>query len=149
MVSDAISGQLAKTGVDYSDTRDHLLPNRVGTWSLEKSVDFLLKSREEFVRVFKNVPDKELKIKQRFSWKFGNKTGRSTGTINTWGQWRFMHDAGHMSDLQEWHKTLSESPLPPSKIILYAALEVARDDLLATTALVPKDDRETIPVCGA
>src|SRR4051794_3625840 len=48
MVRDALSGQLAKTGVDYSDTRDHLLPNRVGTWSLDKSVDFLLTSRTEF-----------------------------------------------------------------------------------------------------
>jgi hypothetical protein len=32
---------------------------------------------------------------------------------------------------------------------LHAALESARDDLLASAALVPKDDRETIPVCGA
>jgi hypothetical protein len=149
MVRDALSGEIAKKGVDYSDTRDHLLPERVGSWSLEKSTQFLLDTRAEFVKVFAKVPKEQLKTKQRFSWKFGNKTGRSTGTINTWGQWRFMHDAGHMSDLEEWRKTLPESPLPPSKIILHAALQTARDDLLATVALVPKDSRETIPVCGA
>ena len=148
MVRDALSGQITKTGVDYTDTRDHLLPNRVGTWSLEKSTQFLLDSRTEFVKVFLSTPDDQLKARQRFSWKFGNKTGRSTGTINTWGQWRYLHDAGHMGDLQEWRKTLSESPLPPSKIILHAALEAARDDLWATAALVPISERETIPVCG-
>ncbi|MEP6984335.1 MAG: DinB family protein [Chloroflexota bacterium] len=149
MVRDALSGQLAKTGVDYSDTRDHLLPNRVGTWSLERSVELLINARIEFVKVFSSTPDNQLKTRQRFSWKFGNKTGRSTGTINTWGQWRFMHDAGHMGDLQEWRKTLPESPLPPSTVILHAALEAARDDLWATVALIPMSDRETIPVCGA
>lgn len=148
MVRDAVSGQLAKTGVDYSDTRDHLLPNRVGTWSLEKSTQFLLDARTEFVKVFTGVPEDQLKAKQRFHWKFGNKEGRSQGTINTWGQWRYMHDAGHMTDLQEWRKTLPESPLPPSKIIMHAALETARDDLWATAALVPVDERETRPVCG-
>ncbi len=149
MVRDAISGEITKTGVDYSDTRDHLLPNRVGTWSLEQSVDFLLKSRAEFVKVFRNVPDDQLKAKQRFHWKFGNKEGRSQGTINTWGQWRFAHDAGHMGDLQEWRKTLPEAPLPPSKIIMYAALEAASDDLWATAALIPISERETLPVCGS
>src|SRR5689334_11237622 len=144
MVRDALSGEITKKGVDYSDTRDHLLPERVGSWSLEKSTQFLLDMRTEFVKVFAKVPKEQLKTKQRFSWKFGNKTGRSTGTINTWGQWRFMHDAGHMSDLEEWRKTLPESPLPPSKIILHAALQTARDDILATVALVPKDSRETI-----
>ncbi len=148
MARGALSGQLIKGGVDYSDTRDHLLPNRVGTWSLEKSTQFLLDARTEFVKVFLSTPDDQLKTKQRFHWKFGNKTGRSQGTINTWGQWRYMHDAGHMGDLQEWHKTLSESPLPPSKIILHAALETASDDLWASAALVPTNERETLPVCG-
>jgi uncharacterized damage-inducible protein DinB len=148
MVRDALSGQLAKTGVDYSDTRDHLVPNRVGSWSLEKSVDFLLTSRHEFVKVFSSVPDDQLKAKQRFHWKFGVKEGRSQGTIKTWAQWRYTHDAGHMGDLTGWRKTLSESPLPPSKIILHAALEAASDDLWATAALVPVDARETLPVCG-
>ncbi len=148
MVRDAISGQLAKTGVDYTDTRDHLLPNRVGTWSLEKSTQFLLDARTEFVKVFMGVSDDQLKAKRRFHWKFGNKEGRSQGTINTWAQWRYMHDAGHMGDLQEWRKTLPETPLPPSKIMMCAALETARDDLWATAALVPVDQRETLPVCG-
>ncbi len=148
MVRDALSGELAQTGVDYTDTRDHLLPNRVGTWSLEKSVDFLLTSRTGFVKVFLSVPDDQLKAKQRFHWKFGIKEGRSQGTINTWGQWRYMHDAGHMGDLTEWRKTLPETPMPPSKIILHAALEASSDDLWATAALIPIDERETRPVCG-
>ena len=148
MVRDALSGQLVKTGVDYSDTRDHLLPTRVGSWSLERSVELLLNARGEFVKVFMTASEEQLKARQKFAWKFGNKTGRSQGTISTWGQWRYMHDAGHMGDLQEWHKTLSESPLPPSKIILHAALETARNDLLATVALVTESDRETLPVCG-
>ncbi|MBI1281188.1 MAG: hypothetical protein GC179_23885 [Anaerolineaceae bacterium] len=149
MTRDALSGQLSKTGVDYTDIRDHLLPNRVGTWSLEKSVDFLLTSRADFVKVFKTVPVDQLKQKQRFHWKFGNKEGRSQGTINTWGQWRYMHDAGHMDDLTEWRKTLSESFLPPSKIILHAALETSSDDLWASAVLVPISERETLPVCGS
>lgn len=148
IVRDALSGALATAGVDYTDTRDHLLPDRVGGWSLEKSVDFLLQTRTDFLKVFVTVPDEQLKARQRFNWKFGNKTGRSQGTINTWGQWRYMHDAGHMGDLQEWHKTLPESPLPPSTIILHAALEAARDDFYASAALVPNDEVETLPVCG-
>ncbi len=148
MVRDALSGELSKGGVDYSDIRDHLLPNRVGGWSLEQSVGLLQNARAEFVKVFLNVPDDELKKKQRFHWKFGNKEGRSQGTINTWAQWRYTHDAGHMDDLNGWRKSLPEIPLPPSKVIMHAALEAARDDLLATAALVPADERESLPVCG-
>lgn len=148
MVQDALSGQLAKTGIDYSDTRDHLVPTRVGSWSLDQSVEFMLSNREAFVKVFSSVPDDQLSKRYRFHWKFGNKEGSSTGTIKTWGQWRFTHDAGHMDDLEEWRKALPESPLPPSKIILYAAIESARDDLWATAALVPESEHETLPVCG-
>lgn len=148
VVRDAMSGALAKNGVDLSDIRDHLLPNRVGSWSLEKSVSFLQTARTQFVEVFQTVPDDQLKQKVRYGWKFGNKTGRSQGMINTWAQARYNHDAGHMDDLDEWRKNLVETPLPPSKVIMHAALETARDDLLATALLVPPKERETLPVCG-
>lgn len=148
MVRDALSGELLEKGVDYSDIRDHLLPNRVGGWSLEQSVSFFQNARSEFVEVFLTVPDEQLKTKQRFNWKFGHKTGRSQGMIGAWGQARFKHDAGHMDDLVLWRKTLVEQPLPPSKVILVAALEAAHDDFFRTAALVPIKDRDRVPVCG-
>ena len=148
VVRDAMSGELVTKGVDLTDIRDHLLPNRVGSWSLEKSVNFLQSSRAEFVDVFRTVPDEQLKKKVRYGWKFGSKTGRSQGMINTWAQARYNHDAGHMDDLDEWRKGLVETPLPPAAVIMHAALATARDDLLATAALVPPKERETRAVCG-
>jgi DinB superfamily len=148
MVRDALAGRIAETGVDYTDIRDHLLKERVGTWSLEQSVDYFMKARTHFVDALREVPTDQLKKKHRFSWKFGDKTGRSQGTISTWAQWRYTHDVGHMDDLRQWYKRLPKTEAIGSQIILLAALEAARDDFYASAELVPIKERETRPVCG-
>ena len=148
MVRDALSGRIAETGVDYTDIRDHLLKERVGTWSLEQSVDYFMKARTHFVDALREVPADQLKKKHRFKWKFGDKTGSSQGSISTWAQWRYTHDVGHMDDLRQWYKRLPKSEGIGSQVILLAALEAARDDFYASAELVPPKERETRPVCG-
>lgn len=148
MVRDACAGRIAETGVDYTDIRDHLLKERVGPWSLEKSVDYFMKARTHFVDALREVPADQLRKKHYFKWKFGDKNGRSQGTISTWAQWRYTHDVGHMEDLHEWSKQLPKTEGIGSQIILLAALEAARDDFYASAELVPIKERETRPVCG-
>ncbi|MBL8119135.1 MAG: DinB family protein [Anaerolineae bacterium] len=148
MVRDALADRLTEVGVDYSGIRDHLLRERVGDWSLEQSVEYLMEARANFVQTFAEAPLDGLKKKYRFSWRFGNKTGRSQAMLGTWAQWRHTHDAGHMDDLREWRKTIRETYGTGSKYILHAALRAARDDFNTSAALVPPKERETRPICG-
>jgi hypothetical protein len=121
----------------------------VGSWSLEQSVDFLMKARARFLEVFATVDEGALKKGHRFNWKFGGKTGRSVGRISTWARWRATHDAGHWSDLKLWRKNLTINPFSGGdKTVLKATLEAARADVLASAALVTQSERDTRPVCG-
>jgi hypothetical protein len=144
----AAEGKLTHTVVDYSDIRDHKLRERVGTWSLEQCVNLLMSGRSHYVKTFRNLPEEALKKKHHFDWKFGDKTGSSSGTIRTWTKWRFQHDAGHMKDITDWRKTQRETYMIGSKTILLATMAAANDDFQSSAALVAADERETRKVCG-
>lgn len=149
MVRDALAGSITEKGVDYSAIRDHLLRERVGTWSLEQSIEFMMNARAHFVEAFALVEADSLKKGYRFNWKFGGKTGRSVGRISTWAKWRATHDAGHWVDLKDWRKrVVVDGFAAGDKVMLRAALEAASADFLASAALVPASERETRPVCG-
>jgi hypothetical protein len=149
MVRDALAGRITEQGVDYSAIRDHLLRERVGTWSLEQSVQLLMDARARFLEAFAQADDSTLNKGYRFGWKFGNKTGRSLGRISTWAKWRAMHDSGHWVDLKEWRKGLNLDAFSTGdRTVLKAALQAARADFTATAALVKPAERETRPVCG-
>lgn len=149
MVRDALAGRITEQGVDYSAIRDHLLRERVGTWSLEQSVEFMMESRAHFVEAFALVEGDSLKKGYRFNWKFGGKTGRSVGRIGTWAKWRATHDAGHWIDLKDWRQKLTiDSFSGGDRIVLKAALEAARSDFMTTATLVTEAERDTRTVCG-
>ncbi len=144
----ALDGDLAAHGLDYTPIRDHLVPDRVGDWSLEESVDFMLRARANYVQTLAPVSEDDLRRKQRFNWTFGNKTGKSTKSIYTWTRERFLHDAGHHEDVREWMKKATRQDNAGPRSVMSAALQAASDDFWFSAALLDDAERDKRPVCG-
>lgn len=144
----ALSGELSTVGVDFTDIRDHLLHERVGNWSLEGSVEYMMAARDRFLKALGEVSPADVDRQRRYPWKFGGKAGTTRSTIRAWTRARFLHDAGHHQDLREWRRKLKREPEAGPRVVLQAALEAARMDFTASAALVDESERETRPVCG-
>jgi predicted RNase H-like HicB family nuclease/uncharacterized damage-inducible protein DinB len=62
-------------------------------------------------------------------------------------QWQ--HDAEHAAQVAAWRASPWPRTATGAKAVLLAALDAARDELLAAAALVPAGERATAPVCGS
>jgi uncharacterized damage-inducible protein DinB len=126
--------------IENLDARNEALHQRIKDWSVELSVAYLVDARVALIDAVSRVNDADLRRVRRFSW------GRVA--IQTWVNWRHRHDYGHAKDLRAWRATLEHTDVAGSKAVMLAALRSARDDLLASAALVPEAERATRPVCG-
>jgi len=126
--------------IEDLDVRNIALQARIKDWTLEFSVDYLEKARLKFLSAFEELSDEDLYRQLTFSW--------GTPLISGWVEWRHKHDAGHADDLRVWRETYNLEGWNGPKAILMASLRAAHADLLATIALVPLSQRETLPVCG-
>jgi hypothetical protein len=61
-------------------------------------------------------------------------------------QWQ--HDAEHAAQIAAWREARAGESSAGPKEVLLAALSAARKELVASAALVPREERETRPVCG-
>jgi predicted RNase H-like HicB family nuclease/uncharacterized damage-inducible protein DinB len=61
-------------------------------------------------------------------------------------QWR--HDAEHAKQIAAWRHAEEPKGEVGPKIVLLAALDAARQELLAAAALVPAGERASRPICG-
>jgi hypothetical protein len=61
-------------------------------------------------------------------------------------QWR--HDAEHAAQIAAWRESEGLKRKIGPKAVLLAALDAARQELLAAAALVPAEERTSRPVCG-
>ncbi len=144
----ALSGEIGTAGVDFTDIRDHLLHERVGNWSLEGSVEYMMAARSRFLKALADVSPADMDRQRRYPWKFGGKTGTIRSTIRAWTRARFLHDDGHHEDLREWRRKLKREPEAGPRVILQAALEAAHMDFAASADLVAESERDTRLVCG-
>jgi hypothetical protein len=58
------------------------------------------------------------------------------------------HDAEHAAQLAAWQQAHRAEIETGDKAVLLAAVDTARDELLAAAALVPAEERASRPVCG-
>jgi len=75
---------------------------------------------------------------------FGGEDWSFPGCVEV--QWR--HDAQHAAQIAAWREAEGLEGKTGGKSVLLAALAAAREELLAATALVPAEERESRLVCG-
>lgn len=126
------------TRVDL-DTRNAALYAERQDWSLTQALEACLTARADFLAALARLPDQELQRLRTFSW--GETSARQ------WTGWRARHDAAHAAQIGTWARGLRGNAGP--KHVLLAALNAAREELLAAAALVPAGARASRPVCGA
>jgi hypothetical protein len=110
-------------------------------WSLDDVIAELMAARSEWLAWMESVPDEEFFQPRAYyghDWTFSE--------VPMLVQWE--HDAGHASEIASWRKAGGFRRENGPKSVLLAALDAAREELLAAAALVPADERTTRPVVG-
>lgn len=111
--------------------------------TLDQAVAMLLKERNGFVNVVKEIADAD--FEREVTLPFGRKL-----TVASELAMQAQHDADHMHDIAAWkarHGIVRNSVGPQA--VLLASLRASCRALLALVALVPADERETRPVHGS
>jgi uncharacterized damage-inducible protein DinB len=121
----------ARNAVFYAERKD---------WPLVQAVEAFVTARIGFLARLAKLPDEEVLRVYHIPW--------GEATVRRWTEWRARHDAIHTADLVAWRETqrLKRGNGPPE--ILVAALNAAREELLAAAALIPLEERTSRPVCG-
>ncbi|MEK9165142.1 MAG: DinB family protein, partial [Chloroflexota bacterium] len=108
-------------------------------WTLNRAVALCVGARARYLAAFARIPDEALHRKPAV---------KGVWPIRLRTIWRHKHDAEHIVEWNKWRKKNKLKIGIGPKSLLLAALEAARDDLLATTALLPPDERDTRPLVG-
>ena len=108
-------------------------------WTLNRTVALCVEARARFLAALARIPDDALHRKPAV---------KGVWPIRLRTIWRHKHDAEHIAEWNKWRKKNKLKIGIGPKSLLLAALEAARDDLLATTALLPPDERDTRPLVG-
>jgi hypothetical protein len=101
----------------------------------------LLVAREEWITWLVGLPEEEFfqcRSYGGYDWSFYGDPVQV--------QWQ--HDAEHAKEIAAWAATAEESEATSPKPVLLAALESARQELLACAALVVTAEQDSRPVCG-
>ncbi|MCI0399167.1 MAG: type II toxin-antitoxin system HicB family antitoxin [Chloroflexi bacterium] len=137
----AAAGREAEiASVELDDYNAAIHAERQG-WSLDQALDAFMAARRSVLETSAGISDELFHRPVRLPWG-------DVRSVRQWTVWRYEHDAGHLADLDNWRK--NEQPprgISPNSV-LQAILETGREEMLATAALIPENERETRPVCG-
>lgn len=109
--------------------------------SLESVLDELREARAEWVAWMRSLPE-EVFFAPR-SYQGDDLT--FSGELPVFWE----HEAEHARQIATWRAVKDLKGGSGSKMVMLAALEAAREDLLAAAALVPAEGRDSWPVCGS
>lgn len=127
------------TGAD-EDARNAAFHAERKDWSLRQTVDTLMMVRADFLAAQARLPDEAFYRLRHFP--------EGEAPVHEWAQWRARHDVAHAADLATWRERLGlERGVGPKQVLL-AGLTAAREALLVAAALVPPEERTSLPVCG-
>jgi uncharacterized damage-inducible protein DinB/predicted RNase H-like HicB family nuclease len=126
-------------GVDLDANNARWHAERAG-WSVAQAVDACVTARAGFLAAAARLPDEEFYRLRRVPW--------GETSVCQWTQWRARHDATHANELAGWREEQGLERVSGPKAVLVAALDAAREELLAAAALIPPEERASRPVCG-
>jgi hypothetical protein len=131
---------------DFAAVQDFAASNAafVAEWrerSLEEVVAELTAARSDWVAWLRSLPGEEFFRPRSY---FGHAWTFSEVPLQV--QWE--HDGEHAAQIARWREAEALKGETGSTPVLLAALEAAREELLAAAALVPAGQRTSRPVCG-
>ena len=135
------AGRVSEISSVELDERNELLYEGQKDWSLSQTVKVFLAARRWFEESIADLSETRFHQPVTLSW--GDVT-----SIRSWSQWRYRHDGVHTADLAQWREANKASWRTGPKSLLLAAMDAARQEMLAAVALVPEEERETRLVCG-
>jgi hypothetical protein len=120
-----------RNAVFYVERRD---------WSLECALQEALAARRRYVAVLSAASEAQIARPLRLGWR----------ETSIWedARWRARHDAAHARQMRAWRDAHSSPFSRGSRVLLLAAMEAAREDLLRQLDRVPPAERETRRVAG-
>jgi uncharacterized damage-inducible protein DinB len=116
----------------------------VAAWrdrSLGEVIAELMAARGDWVTWLQGLPDEELfrpRSYAGYDWTFS--------AVPLRVQWE--HDAEHAKQIADWCAAHDFEKMNGPMMVLLAAVEAAREELLTAAALVPAVERTSRPVCG-
>jgi len=114
--------------------------------SLEQVMNELQSVREAWIAWLEELPLEEC-FRARsyggYDWTFANAPDQHSQFRVQWE-----HDAAHARRLATWREQAGHTGKSGPRAVLHAALDAAREELLAAAALVPAEERSTRLVCG-
>ncbi len=134
----------AGQALDLSAMRDVAAAHTtfVETWhdrSLDQVLQEMISARAEWTEWLHRVPEEEF--------------FRCRG--EDWDCWfpscvevEWTHDAKHGLEIAEWRKAGAKRAAHGPRVVILAALDAAREELMAAVATVPEDQLALRPVCG-
>jgi uncharacterized damage-inducible protein DinB len=131
---------------DFSAVQDFAVANAafVTEWrerSLDEVIAELMAARSDWVTWLECLPDKEFFRPRSY---FGDEWTFSEIPLRV--QWE--HDAEHGGQIANWREVKAlKTGIGPRSVVV-AAMEAARQELLAAAAMVPIGERESRQVCG-
>jgi hypothetical protein len=132
---------------DFSEVQDFAVSNAafVAPWrerGLAEVLSELAAARREWVAWLVGLRDAEFFRKRAYAghnWTFSE--------VPLQVQWE--HDAEHSAAITSWRQAAGLTGHAGGAMsVLRAAVDAARDELLAAVALIPADERTSRPVCG-
>lgn len=144
----ALEGTLLEHTIDYDRVDNDTLRERVGTWTLQQSLEYFTPMRARYLDLLAQVPDDSLNTVQRGGRQSGSQRRRMRDSIKTWTKGRFDHDAAHTIDLKRWRRRLPDTDQVGPNAVLIAVLKAANADLELTCDLIPDAQRTTLPITG-
>ena len=137
----AMAGRAGEIVSVDMDERNEALYQARKDWSLAQAVEACLEARRRFEETIGLLSEAVIHQAVTLPWK--------TTSIREWSEWRYRHDGVHTADLAAWREAnkgirISTGP----KSVLLAAMETARQEMLAVIDLISMEERETRLVCG-
>jgi hypothetical protein len=118
----------------------HIFEERHG-WTLSQAVGACNQARAGFLALIAPLSWEDMQYSHRVS-------SRAEFSIRELTERRAFHDNLHVDDLRSWRRYASPTPRPGPAVVLRAALDAARAELLAWGELLPAAERAARPVCG-
>jgi uncharacterized damage-inducible protein DinB len=137
----ALAGRAAEIPYLDPDATNAQLYAERGEWSLSRAVQACQTARADFLALLEPLIWDEMTR----PYTLGGGDSRS---VLEWAERRARHDAMHIADLRAWREAAGLNREAGPKVVLEAALEAGRAELLAWATLVPEAERAARPVCG-
>lgn len=138
LILDGRPGAIALTEADPVNAR--IFAER-HDWTLERAVREAITARDDFLALIDPLSWDQI-VQPHIT------ASRAEYSIRDATERRAFHDALHVDDLRSWRGYAKPDPSPGPKVVLRAALDATREELLAWAALAGEDERSTLPVCG-